>query len=249
MKRIILYIAVLAGLIFAMKAFANEGTTLSGSFQSIQGQTALGFAANTEYKNVEAEISGAATGGVIQGNYEVGVGVDVGKFNIGFFQAGEFEGTGLNNIARTSDLGAKGSTKVLDTEVGFAVYGRNGGVFANPNALDILKGQGVNIDSLDQSLANVYAEPNGLTLKKGSRLNVAVFTTFDLPGICEVEVNFSPEVVGKGSKIHQLITSLSSNYQVKGNVSLSARLEIATQLFEGNIEREFAAVSAINVTL
>lgn len=235
--------AVVAVTLMAMAGFAQADRVIGGSLSQIGEDVSWGAHANIPFATGEAKWGFDAVvqgGDQIRGKANLDVSRSVGGVDLGIFTKHGVRGYSLSGLGRTSDIGLKMGKRFGDVSFSLGVFGRNGGVFADPNALKTLEDNGYDIGALEGlGLELVNPAPTGLSIKAGSSVNALVAVEFDL-SFAHVKVEGMPELSASEDAVHQLITTLSSSWDLTDQLELSGTLDIGFQSFGGTLEREIA---------
>lgn len=258
MKSTVLF-AILFATIFATAVTADiSETTVGLSLSELLGERAIGFNAATPFETGrikgEATAQGLSTGGIIKGNYHVEAGVEVNGWDVLAFTDSEVKGYELNNLNPKSKLGM--ALEAPDQKIGqfdisfkIGVFGQDGGVFANQNALKILEEAGVNIDKLDPSLGKVFPDPIGIPYINKNTLNNLFELELSHPSNVKSEIQFMPELLGKGNKAHQGKVILHLNRKFGKHLNWRFTGEFAALWYKGSTHTETAFSQSINIVL
>ena len=243
------YKTLWCALAFALALFsgsvADADRSVGLSVNQIGSDVSWGASADIPFEMGAANCDFDATvqgGGQVLGKsaLEVSLPLPVGGFDAGLFTKMNVRGYSVSDLGRSTDIGAKFSRTFGDVQVSIGIFGRNGGVFGPPNALKTLEDAGYDVSVLgDLGLADVNPAPTGLSIKAGNSVNALIEAKFDL-SFADVRIQGMPELSGDAEAVHQLITTLSSSWELGTHLELTGTLDVGFQTFDGELEREIA---------
>lgn len=237
-----------------------DETTIGIGYSQINDDVGLSITGETpfDFGPLKGEFTAQGqgdAGGEIRGKYglEVRLPVPVGNWEINLVQNGTFRGYSISELGRTSDLGAE--LEFPEFNVGqfvvtssLGLFGRNGGVFAGPNAYSDLEGLGYAPAALDAipGLADLSRAPTGLSIKAGNSLNARIDAVFKHSSGFDFYVAGAPELAGAGIAAHQAFLGTKLNANGPFGSNFMAIVEFGFQHYddgEGDtIERDFAVI-------
>ena len=258
MKEFWVILALVACVLFALPSFANiDSPYLGFNYDEVAGDSGWGMRGGTPFKtgvlegHVEASFQN--TGDILRGKSELEVGVPIGAFDVAVFSVNTVKGDALSNLGRQNDIGLKvGSPEAVFGSWQFTgslgVFGRNGGVFAAPNALSDLTGLGYNEDDFaGLGLDRIGRPSRGLSFKSDNSVNAQLKSTLTHTSGVSLEAVLQPEIAGAGDNpVHQLGVSATTSFEV-WFFSLEVGLEWMFQTFDGEIENERAGFGSWNI--
>ena len=231
---------------------------LGFNYDEVAGDSGWGLRGGTPFKTGvlegHVEASFQDTGDILRGKSELEVGVPIGAFDVAVFSVNTVKGDALENLGRQNDVGLK----VRSPEAVFrnwqftgslGVFGRNGGVFAGPNALSDLTGLGYNEDDFaGLGLDQVGRPSRGLSFKSDNSVNAQLKSTLTHTSGVSLEAVLQPEIAGAGDNpVHQFGVSATTSFDVWETFSLEVGLEWMFQTFDGEIENERAGFGSWNI--
>ena len=233
----------IGALALLLAGFAQADRVVGGSVSQVGDDVSWGLHANVPFQTgaAEWELRAVGQGGdEIRGKVDLDVSRSVRGVEVGIFTKHSVRGHSFSGLGRASDIGIKSGKQFGGVSFSLGVFGRNGGVFANPNALKTLEDNGYDIAVLEGlGLESVEPAPTGLSIKAGSSLNMLVELEFDL-SFAHVRLQGMPELSASEDAVHQLIATLSSSWDLTDELELSGTLDIGFQSFGGTLEREVA---------
>ena len=238
--------------------FANiDSPYLGFNYDEVAGDSGWGLRGGTPFKTGvlegHVEASFQDTGDILRGKSELEVGVPIGAFNVAVFSTNTVKGDRWTNLGRQNDVGLR----VRSPEAVFGnwqftsslgMFGRNGGVFAAPNALSDLTGLGYNEDDFAGFELDQIGRPSrGLSFKSDNSVNAQLKSTLTHTSGVSLEAVLQPEIAGAGdNSVHQLGVSATTIFEV-WFFSLEVGLEWMFQTFDGEIENERAGFGSWNI--
>ena len=185
--------------------------------------------------DLEADIQ---SGDIYTGDAEVGLTFDVGRIGIRLYSAGLLKGYALDEIGYDNRLGADLVVPVFaNTSVSVGIFGRTGNPFAPRTALGTLTDAGFTEDTFEGMALDGIELDEGISIKPESSVNAAVKAEFDISRF-EVEVKGLLELAGKGDRIHQMITDISTGGNLLGNLNWRLNGNVITQVYGDHVEYE-----------
>lgn len=248
---------LLLTILLVSPVFANiDSAYLGFNYDEVAGDSGWGLRGGTPFQtgvlegHVEASFQN--TGDILRGKSELEVGVPIGAFDVAVFSVNTVKGDKIANLGRQNDIGLK----VRSPEADFGnwhftgslgVFGRNGGVFAAPNALSDLTGLGYDESVLPDGLGEIGRPSRGLSFKADNSVNAQVKSTLTHPSGVSLEAVLQPEIAGAGDNpVHQFGVSATTSFDV-GIFAVEVGLEWMFQTFDGEIENERAGFGSWNI--
>ena len=258
MKEFWVILALLACVLFSQPSFGNiDSAYLGFNFDEVAGDRGWGLRGGSPFQTgvLEGHFDASLqdTGDFLRGKYELELGVPIGDFNAIMFNNGTVKGGSIAELGRQSDLGFKLRSPEADLgnwhfTADFGVFGRNGGVFASPNALSDLEGLGYTPETFEGLGLDAIGRPSrALSFKSDNSVNALVKTSFVHKSGVSLEAALQPELIGKGDNpVHQLILSATTSVKV-WKLLFEIGLEWGFQTFDDQIEQERAGFGAWNI--
>ena len=209
------------------------------------------------YNNVAGEAGWGAIGALPFGNEQIGgftaavtqksatltrtkyhgeIGTTVKKFGINLYTNGVVKKYVGAEAGRVSGVGV--AIEFPDFEVAgwqasvsIGVEGQNGGQIGKPNAGDTLEALGYDSEVLEaKELYSLNPAPTGLSIVQGNAYKGAWTAELSHPDGHVVTLKGLPELAGQSEyPVHQLITSASTSYELRENVSIEVGVDVGVQ--------------------
>ena len=251
MKEFWVILALLACVLFTQPLFANiDSAYLGFNFDEVAGDSGWGLRGGSPFQTgiLEGHFDASLqdTGNLLRGKYELELGLPMRGFKAIVFNNGTLKGESIEALGRQSDLGFKLRSPAADFgdwhfTVDLGVFGRNGGVFAPPNARADLEGLGYAPEALEGLGLDAMRRPSrGLSFKSENSVNALLKTAFVHKSGVSLEAALQPELAGVGDNAcHQLILSATTSVKV-WKLLFEVGLEWGFQTFDDEIQQERA---------
>ena len=165
------------------------------------------------------------------------------------FADGYGKGATFSTMGRTTDFGVGTEADVGPLTVEIGVFQRTANAIGSPNAFDQLDALGYDPNVLEElGLQDLHPAPTGLSIKSDNSFGLRLRTEFSI-GALDFDVTGMPEISNSDNKVHQLITGISTSWEIYKGVRLGGTLEIGLQTFDGEIQKEAATFFTVNVDL
>ena len=256
MKEFWVILALLTLLV--LPSFANiDSAYLGFNFDEVAGDIGWGLRGGSPFQagilDGHFKTTLQDTGDLLRGKYELELGVPIGPLSGIVFNHGTVKGESIAELGRQSDLGFKLRSPEADFgdwhfTADLGVFGRNGGVFAPPNALSDLEGLGYTSETFEGfGLDSINRPSRGLSFKADNSVNAVLKAAFVHKSGLSLEAALKPELAGAGDNpVHQALLSATTSLRV-GKLLLEFGLEWIFQTYDGNIEQERAGFGSWNI--
>lgn len=171
---------------------------------------------------------------------------DISDIDLKLLIANKAKGHSLDDLGREQTVGLAFSVPVNNLNFDVGVGGKNASPFSSPSAYDTLVAEGFSEGDLEgKGLKDLSPSPVGIPFKNGSTINAFVTTGFE-KGIFEVDVKGVIELIGEGSKMHQVNTTIGTSGKIF-DILVTTALEVGLASYEDVIYREFATVTTLGI--
>lgn len=248
MKRVFtLLILAVSILFFVSLGYANS---IGGTYSQVIDDRSFGLTGDyqtslTDRVGLEIDAQGQA-GDIYKGRLQADLVIGVSTFDIKILTENKVKGYSLDSLGREQSIGLAASVPVENLNFDIGVGGKNASPFGVPNAFDTLVADGFSESDLEgKGLDAITAATRGIPFKNGNTVNLFVETGFT-KGIFDIDVRGVLEILGEGSKMHQVNVDFNTSGKISGIVVTSG-IEIGLASYLDAIYYETALVTSFGV--
>ena len=237
-------LACVIGVFFC--ALAHGDGNVGFTYSEILGDRALGMTGtfNADIsERIRFESEGQLQSGDVHNlSLDTNFVFDVATVDLKLLIANQAKGFTLDSLGREQTVGLAFTLPVESLNFDVGIGGKNSSPFGTPSAFDTLVAEGFSESDLEGlGLETLSPAAQGIPFKNGNTVNAFIQTGFT-QGIFDIDVKGVIELLGEGSKMHQVNLNFKTSGKVY-DVVVTTAIELGLASYQETIHYETALVT------